>query len=242
MKRLFQATLLLSVALLVGCWQFRASDVQTTTTTTTTTETFWLNYYLTQCNDNPWESATATPRTTTEQAVADYYQTTYDITIFAVEVTPPQPGILTCQACGCPTGTVVSVQVDATGREALLEAGFTEDDVADELGADALREDTTATVSIAKMVPSTLAPTTDDDVAEVTVVIPEDQTLQERVDTVQQVLAEYYQQYGDYPATLADLSVAIDSTGITYTPIGSLPADYYDLSVEYSTGKVVLNP
>jgi hypothetical protein len=149
------------------------------------------------------------------------------------------------------------VQTDTAGRDTLLEHGFTEETTTDNL----LLEDnlnidtTTGTVETdANLNTNTEVSTNTDVTADEAVKVseteisdlpemtPEDTDLQTRAETVQAALASYYTSHGAYPDTLEELQLTTSLTGLTYTPIGVTPADYYDLSVEYSTGNVVVNP
>src|SRR3989338_10580318 len=207
--------LLGGIVLLAGCqWQTISS------VTNTEPEIFWVNYYPTQCNDAPWGD------TLEETAIIEYYATTVGVTVHSLEVTPPAVDFFTCSACGCPTGVEISVQTDAVGKATLLEHGFVEEEL------------TTIEPVVEEELITEVSET---EVTEVDL-SAEDQVLQARVQLVQSALQDYYSQYGSYPDALTDLTVQLDATGMTYTPIGVTPADYYDLSVEYSTGREVVNP
>ncbi|EKD76071.1 MAG: hypothetical protein ACD_43C00233G0001, partial [uncultured bacterium] len=69
-----------------------------------------------------------------------------------------------------------------------------------------------------------------------------DANLRDRAAQVQTALTNYYSKNGSYPADITALQLTTELTGITYTPIGSLPAMYYDLAVAYSTGAKIINP
>ncbi len=87
---------------------------------TATDESFWMELALKQCEAAPWGNNFDT------QVIADYYQTNFDITVYAVEVTPPPEGFVACAACGCPTGTIIGVQTNAAGRTELQQEDFTD--------------------------------------------------------------------------------------------------------------------
>lgn len=233
MKRL---SFLSALLLLVGC-QLQPLAVDTTTAV----QTYWLNYYPTQCNEKPWgdtlESAT----------IIEYYQN-LGVTIASIEVNAPPSGFFSCAACGCSTGIQVSLQTDEAGKTILLEHGFTEEELVNEnIGiAEGIAENTEtnedAETGIAEEIAEKTEITEDTEAAEEVELSAEDAALQVRAELVQSALTDYYSQHGAYPDSLTDLTVQLDTTGMTYTPIGVTPADYYDLSVEYSTGKKLLNP
>lgn len=227
MKRL---SFLSALLLLVGC-QLQPLAVNTTTAV----QTYWLNYYPTQCNEKPWgdtlESAT----------IIEYYQN-LGVTIASIEVNAPPSGFFSCAACGCSTGVQVSLQTDAAGKAILLEHGFTEEELV------GIAEQTEVTEDAETGIAEDTEEISEDAEAEITEetieveLSAEDAALQVRAELAQSALTDYYSQHGAYPDSLTDLTVQLDTTGMTYTPIGVTPADYYDLSVEYSTGKMVLNP
>ncbi|MBI4407409.1 MAG: hypothetical protein HY565_02830 [Candidatus Kerfeldbacteria bacterium] len=235
MKRL---SLLSALLLLAGC-QLQPLTVSTNTEP----QTYWVSYYPTQCNLAPWGDTLETT------AITDYYTTTVGVTVYSIEVTPPAVGFISCSACGCPTGQQIALQTDATGKATLLEHGFVEEElvVVDEnLG---ITEDTETGITEdseeASEDAEEISEDTETEITEETIeaeLSAEDAALQTRAELVQSALTDYYSQHGAYPDSLADLTVQLDATGMTYTPIGVTPADYYDLSVEYSTGKVLLNP
>ncbi len=206
--------LLSSLVLLAGC-QWPSNSL-----TNAEPLTYWVNYYPTQCNVAPWGDALE------ETAIIDYYSVIIGVTVHSVEVTPPADGFFSCSACGCPTGTQVSIQIDAAGKATLLEHGFVEEELT--IIEPVIEEEPLTEVSETEVTEVDLS--------------AEDQALQDRAQLVQSALQDYYLQYGSYPDTLVDLTVQLDATGMTYTPIGVTPADYYDLSVEYSTGREVVNP
>lgn len=218
---------LVSMMMFAGCqWQTVSSVVDSEPTI------YWVNYYPTQCNVAPWGD------TLEETAIVDYYSATVGITVHSVEVTPPEAGYFSCSACGCPTGVQVSIQTDAAGKTTLLDNGFVEEELTEQT------IDTTETDPVVEPVEAQNTETIaeDPEIIEEENLSAEDQALQARVQLVQSALQDYYTQYGAYPDALTDLTVELDATGMTYTPIGVTPADYYDLSVEYSTGREVLNP
>jgi hypothetical protein len=237
--------------LLAGC----IITPTTTSNNATVTQTYWLDYALTQCNTAPWG------KTTEPDIVSTYYAST--LTVFAVEVTPPTAGMYFCSACGCPTGTVISIQTDTAGQAILLEQGFTDAAATEEaLGNSLLAPDMNATATTTTVTPAIVASdsnTSADIAVTVTPVITEvndtvteesmptnltgsDIGLYDRADQVETALADYYTVHGSYPEDIATLGLVTDLTGITYTPIGALPASYYDLAVVYTVGAEILNP
>ena len=241
-------SLVLGILLSVGC---QLQPLTVNTTTDTEVQTYWLNYYPTQCNTTPWGDTLA------ETTITDYYQN-LAVTIAAIEVNAPPSGFFSCSACGCSTGVQVSIQTDEAGKAILLEHGFTEEELVGiaESGitenAEKIAEDTEATLEDAETgitensegIPEATEETTTETTGTTIEVelSAEDAALQTRAELVQSALTDYYSQHGVYPDSLTDLTVQLDATGMTYTPIGVTPADYYDLSVEYSTGKTLLNP
>ena len=217
---------------------------------TNANQTYWLNYYPTQCNETPWGD------TLDERDISDYYQNTLGASVVAVEVTPPAVGFVSCAACGCGTGTQVSVQTDTAGRTILLEHGFTEEAIAEDLLQDDLQEPDMTSDSVegsnanlntnaegeVNLNAEEEIKVSETELTDLPDMTPEDTDLQTRATTAQAALAEYYKNHGAYPDTLEELNLSINLTGLTYTPIGITPADYYDLSVEYSTGGEVVNP
>lgn len=231
-----------------------------------------MEYALTQCNSAPWGKSTE-PETVTE-----YYSTT--ITVHAVEVTPPEAGMVFCQACGCPTGTVVSIQTDGAGQTYLLEQGFTQagealdgslsinqttttanqtinSDTNTTIVTNSNKADTTKTTEALPadfVADNTTATEPETDTVEIEAELPDvepvveeplseaDANLRDRATQVVSALTEYFDQFGSYPEDLTVLQLQVDLTGITYTPIGALPASYYDLAVAYTTGAEILNP
>lgn len=193
------------------------SNISNTANTNTTAQTYWLNYSLKQCATAPWGNNLETA------TISSYYQDTFDITVYNVAVTPPPEGLFTCQACGCPTGTTVSLETDAAGRAILLQNDFTEAD---------------ANVSTTEPVPdaAVVAQASNSNLT------PADAQLRERSERVEIALSDYYAAHVAYPDNLEVLSLDVDATDLDYTPIGSLPASYYDLVVSYSTGPVTINP
>ncbi|MFA6475699.1 MAG: hypothetical protein WCV88_05935 [Patescibacteria group bacterium] len=210
----------LALLLVTGCTTISPSGTTNSTNNTNTT-TYWLNYYPTQCNKTPWGD------TLTETAITEYYQTSLQVTVMAVEVNPPTTGFISCAACGCSTGAQVSIQTNEAGKVILLEHGFTEEELY-QAPVIASNENTNTVV--------TPIETNDVPLSEV------DAGLRDRSNQVVKSLKDYYTAHGSYPDNITELNLTVDLTGLTYTPIGSTPADYYDLNVEYSTGGVVMNP
>lgn len=229
-------SLVLGILLLAGC------QLQPLTVTTEVEEplTYWLNYYPTQCNEKPWGDTLAST------AIIKYYQD-LGVTIDSIEVNAPPSGFFSCSACGCSTGVQVSLQTDEAGKAILLEHGFTEEELVNEnIGiadsAEEVAEDTETGIADSA---EEISEDAEAEITEETIEVElsaEDAALQVRAELAQSALTDYYSQHGAYPDSLTDLTVQLDTTGMTYTPIGVTPADYYDLSVEYSTGKMVLNP
>lgn len=214
--------------------------------------TEWLYYYQTQCNDYPWGDTRSTDPSAPEQALADsiieYYETQYDVTILAVDVMPPADNFISCQACGCPTGTVIKVKVNEADEATLLDLDFETTNLESDSEASTNTntvievepensEDTTGTVESTNV--TTETEVVNDDVVTKT---PEDNDLQTRATQVQAALKDYYSEHSNYPLTLDDLNLDTNLDGITYTSIGTEPAQYYDLRLEYSTGPEILNP
>lgn len=222
-------------------------------------QTYWAEYYETQCNKSVWGEDTA-------DQVISYYQTNYDITITAVEFVEATDDFIACSACGCPTGQVVRVQTNFQDRIQLLELGFVKDGeampvVTAETSVDEEDKDTGITENAENTEDTEVVKNTNKNInsdnadpVEIndattttnpapTEPTPEDKTLQEKATRVQQALVEYYAKNKNYPEKLDQLGVDLgDLTGINYTPIGTVPASYYDITVDYSTGKVTLNP
>lgn len=224
-------------------------------------QTYWAEYYQTQCNKSVWGDGTA-------DQVISYYQTNYDITITAVEFVKATDDFVACSACGCPTGQVVRVQTNFQDRITLLELGFVKDGeamtVVEGSGITENAENTEGTEVIkntndVETVPvekENIKNTNSDSVDAVEIndattttnsapaePTAEDKTLEGKATQVQQALVEYYAKNSNYPEKLDQLGVDLgDLTGINYTPIGTVPASYYDITVDYSTGKVTLNP
>lgn len=212
----------LSLILLAGCqWQ------QVVSVADVTPETYWVNYYPTQCNASPWGD------TLEQAAIINYYTTVLGVTVHSLEITPPAAGYFSCSACGCPTGVQVSIQTDAIGRDSLLEHGFVTAELTEELTVDVPVETQAIeeTVSVESRIMNNELR---EDQA--------DQQLQQQAQLLQSALQDYYTQHGAYPDSLNDLTVQLDTTGMVYTPIGVTPAEYYDLTVDYSTGQELLNP
>lgn len=213
---------------------------------------YWAEYYQTQCNANPWGEDTA-------ENVTSYYETNYDVAVLGVEFIEQEVSNTSCNACGCPTGKTLKVQTSFEDRLTLLELGFVhegEAPVVIDTTVDAVSNATPNEVNINlsdTAIDSTTTPDIDLDTVvndatttigdEPTEPTPEDITLEEKVTLVQQALANYFSQHKNYPETLNDLGVDLgDTTGLNYTPIGSVPSSYYDLTADYSTGKVTINP
>lgn len=287
MSKIKLSALFVTIGLLTGCtWSGFTSLSSDSNSTTADAQTYWLDYALTQCNEAPWG------KTTEPQVVTDFYSAT--ITVFAVEVTPPTAGMVFCSACGCPTGTVVSIQTDSAGQTYLLEQGFTTTGealdsatfieteptvVVDTVSPAASTTTTTAdsvvavnsntVVEVSTATTTATEPVEDDVTTPIAVEVPAatseavpveevaiaeidtdadvvlseaDANLQERAKQVEAALADYYSQYGSYPDELTVLQLSVDLTSITYTPIGALPASYYDLAIAYTTGAEILNP
>lgn len=258
MKYILFLSACLSVGVLAGCtmpWN------TSTTSTAQIQETYWSEYYQTQCNKNVWGEDTA------EQVTA-YYQTNYGITIIAVEFVDAADDFIACSACGCPTGTLVKVQTNFEDRLKLLELGFVHEGDAAPVVSDTTNVNSNTTVSldtppdtntnesVATEVTTTNTNSTVteepaipvNDVTTTTDTVPteltsEDLLLQETVERVQKALTNYYSEHNNYPEKLDQLGEDFgDLTGINYTPIGTVPSTYYDLTVDYSTGKVTVNP
>ncbi len=214
------------------------NPVQTITNTVeqANTERFTVSYYPTQCNTNPWG------KQYDEVVIQDYY-TSVGLNIYDVAVQQPAPNFITCSACGCGTGFEVVIETDAAGKADLIERGFTED------AAESIPEDSNINAVIIPEANVNTVPTysaseinegsleTNDEVIE-----DVDAELQVVAGRIQEALSIYYAREGHYPETLAELELDIDPTGTSYTPIGVLPAEFYDLTVDYSTGSETLNP
>lgn len=225
MKRL---VILFVILLVTGC------QLSGMPTTTETPATYWLNYHPTQCNTPPWGD------TLEEVSIINYYQTVLGVTVQAVEVTAPSAGFISCSACGCLTGSQVSIQTDAAGKIILAEHGFIEEELGPELITNV---DDDAVIQPLDTDPFTdSAAETADFITEEENLSATDQSLQTRAEQLRTELQLYYTQHGSYPDVLTGLKTTVDTTGLVYTPIGVTPADYYDLVVAYSTGRVILNP
>lgn len=234
-------------------------------------QTYWAEYYETQCNKSVWGEDTA-------DEVIGYYKSNYNITIEAVEFTEAADDAISCTDCGCPTGQVVRVQTNFQDRIQLLELGFVKDGeavpvISSTTAVDEENKDTGITESTEntegtevikntndvetvpvenenkKNTKSDNADTVEINDATTTTDTPpveptaEDKTLEDKATRVQQALVEYYAKNKNYPEKLDQLGVDLgDLAGINYTPIGTVPASYYDITVDYSTGKVTLNP
>lgn len=244
MKRLLLLTA--AIVLLVGCEFSTGTSDQVINETDDVT--YWVNYYPTQCNASPWGD------TLDETKIISYYQTNLGVTVDAIEVTPPATGFFTCAACGCATGTQVSIQTDTAGKAILLEHGFTVEATTEDWPQDDITNiHINENINLSVEAETTEVTSEDVEISETELVDPAidpnepvlsevDIALQARAEQWRAALTTYYTSHGSYPDTLADLNVTIDSTGLTYTPIGITPADYYDLSVDYSTGREVVNP
>lgn len=269
----------LGVSLLAGCaWSISPNTTTNTVNSSSNPQIYWMEYALTQCNNAPWGKIIE------PEVVTKYYSNI--ITVHAVEVTPPEAGVVFCQACGCPTGTVVSIQTDAAGRTYLLEQGFILADAAldsslfineaktitnqtinsntnntivtntNDVDTDSnsvvkttAAAETKSVDSVAKNTNIVESETGDTEIESLDTepVVEEtlseaDANLRDRSINVVSALAEYFDHYGSYPEDLTVLQLTVDLTGITYTPIGALPAAYYDLAVAYTTGAEILNP
>ncbi len=236
-------------------------------------QSYWSEYYLTQCNESVWGEDTA-------EQVISYYQSNYDITIETVEFIQAQDDFVSCSACGCPTGDVVKVQTNFADRLELLELGFVKDGETMPIVEDTrITEDTENTEStsaeggsasggeviedagiteneegaentevlknanVNEKTPVEINDATTTTDAAPTEPTAEDKTLEDKAAQVQQALVDYYSKNKNYPEKLDQLGVDLgDLTGINYTPIGTVPASYYDMTVEYSTGKITINP
>lgn len=234
------------VVALTGCQLVNAPQSTNTTNGTETNEevpqaeaTYWMEYKLKQCETAPWGSSLES------DSILAYYQENFAITIYTVEVIPPEEGFIACAACGCPTGTTVSIQTDESGREILLDEEWSDADVfaaaqptTGATVADANTDDSTTTM----VVQTTTGDETTTTKNEGATLSTEDAQLRQRAERVEISLAEYYAARGSYPDDIDQLLGNLDTTGLMYTPIGSIPADYYDLAVFYSTGTVIVNP
>lgn len=221
-------------------------------------QTYWAEYYETQCNKSVWGEDTA-------DEVITYYKTNYDITIQSAQFTEATDDVISCTACGCPTGQVVRVQTNFQDRIQLLELGFVKDGeampIVEDTGITESTEDEENTEAVnntndVETVPVENKNTNSDNADPVEIndattttdtppVEPtaEDKALEDKATRVQQALVEYYAKNKNYPEKLDQLGVDLgDLAGINYTPIGTVPASYYDITVDYSTGKVTLNP
>lgn len=247
---------------LTGCAQSVNNTYNTVTNKNSNTALaeptqYELVYHPTQCNTVPWFYADTDTSDAGDQLTI-YYADNYDVNVTAVEFGSLGTDMAVCQACGCPTGTTVTVTVETTmERDTLLELGFQDTDTAEQNivplieGIPRLKTETnTNTVEdevTEESVTTESIETTNEETQEVTSeeIIPteQDQALEVTTERIQASLAEYYAEQGAYPEELSELLlVDLDTTGITYTPIGTVPASYYDLAVEYSTGNIVLNP
>lgn len=266
-KQLLQTSVFVGVfsamLVLTGCTQsVTNSNTNTAVTTLAEPTQYELVYYPTQCNTVPWfyvDTDTAGIETSgAGDQLTIYYADTYDVAISAVEFGSLGTDVAVCQACGCPTGATVTVTVNTiTERDTLLDLGFQDADTAEQNivplieGIPRLNTEETVTT---ESIETTNEETTSEEVTETseeiandtsTEIIPteQDQALEVTAERIQASLVEYYAEQGAYPAELSELLLSdLDTTGITYTPIGTVPASYYDLAVEYSTGSVVLNP
>ncbi|MDP3970450.1 MAG: hypothetical protein Q8P90_02020 [bacterium] len=220
-----------------------------------------LSYHPTQCNNNPWKPDSEIDARGEAIIVETYYQMTHDIDLKEVEVQMAPADYRSCSACGCPTGDVINVQVAEADRNAMLDLGFIEGKfdesvitINESTEADNIEiiteveikddEDEDITEEVADIEAETEVEIIDgtNDVAEVEPTGADGQ-LKVVVESVQKSLQTYYDENGAYPESLLNLELSEEDTvGITYTPIGTVPAKYYDLSVEYSTGREVLNP
>lgn len=235
-------------------------------------EVYWVSYSPTQCNDDPWAGYSVEKskqrQSSTQQMIA-YYETEYGVAILDSELTSFGADAVFCAACGCPKGEIYRVQVSANDRLTLLNLGFRDDtdleqagmlnddpnvgdDDAEEIINAEVEDVSISDVSTADAAttdtPSTDVPITDA-VVEDDEIKPTERDIEfdSLVIQIQEELGKYFIERSTYPETLAELEGELNLgesglSGITYTPIGTVPANYYDLSVEYSTGKIVFNP
>ncbi|MBI2415812.1 MAG: hypothetical protein HYV33_04080 [Candidatus Kerfeldbacteria bacterium] len=204
------------------------TTVTTSSNTTSTASTVLLYYHPTQCNANPWMQQYRDAAANDEAAtITAYYQQQHTIALLAVTVERAPAGFISCQACGCPTGERITVEVNSIDQNRLLDLGFT------------TQANDPAPVNEVKPISNSNSTTTENVATELSTA---DQALQIRAQILQQALADYKTTYQYYPTQLTDVAGTVDTTGITYTPIGSTPANYYDLTVDFSTGRQVLNP
>lgn len=226
-------------------------------------KTYWAEYHETTCNVSPWGEDTA------EQVIA-YYSDKYSITIPVVEFVEEFDDNISCGECGCSTGKVMRAQVSLDNRKRLLELGFTKDqseslnyvdypttsvntnddveeaEIMTEEIIDALSDDNTnedleeTTEEIVEIISDETMTETETTEVEPT---GADRDAEEIANQIQAALSLYFTEHGNYPVELAELELGTtDLTWFTYTPIGTVPSKYYDLAVNYSTGKVILNP
>lgn len=250
MKLFRVITVLTSSLLFTGCVMPWTATVMTTGQIQ---QTYWAEYFETQCNKSVWGEDTA-------DEVITYYKSNYNIIIEAVEFTEAVDDIISCTVCGCPTGRIVRVQTNLQDRIQLLELGFVKDGevmpvINSEISVDV--EDVRITENAENTEDTEVVKNTNDvekvpveinDATTTTDTPPvepttEDKTLEDKATRVQQALVEYYAKNKNYPEKVDQLGVDFgDLAGINYTPIGTVPASYYDITVNYSTGKVTINP
>lgn len=239
-----------------GCVSQRnTSSVPTTTDnnlnsdTTSNEQYYWLAYHVTQCNDRPWQGAT-------EETIAEYYEVNESVVISDIKLASAPRDFVTCQACGCPTGETLYLQVDDANRDVLLNLGFIEDEIDPTTLSNFSSENELTQLKEPAPEESVEEQVENDDTEFADGILQDedreyvefDTQLQQQATAIQAALAIYYDQYNGYPASLTELDENIlslsedDLLGITYTPIGTVPSSYYDLRLEYSTGAEILNP
>ncbi len=220
-----------------GCQTQSVSSSHTNQTNTIVAADYWLNYFPTQCNITPWGD------TLEERTIIAYYEA-LGVNVESVEVTPQSVTFVSCAACGCPSGETISIQTDTAGKAILLENGFVEEDAVNTV----MNTNTNVTSTTESSGNTDAADTTTNEAISESETVEEitlseaDASLLARAEQLQKELKIYYGSHGSYPDDLTGLNTTVDTAGLTYTPIGVTPADYYDLSVDYSTGRVVLNP
>ncbi len=250
--------IIIGVVLVTGCNYSNSSNETNTTVTNTNTNTvsnvsiavdeddssiivdselIWLEYHSTQCNDNPWNSYESETLKSQHDIVLAYYKTEHDIIIENMSVQSPKQGFVACQACGCPTGYVTKVKIYKKYEAALLNLGF----VKEETDLDINYNGNTNTSTDDSLEENdSVSGITDLPFSEMA---QEDQPTQVMAQQLQDSLKNYFDEHGYYPNTLEDLTWEdADFSKFNYTPIGTTPANYYDLTVEYTIGKETLNP
>ena len=276
---------------------------------------YWVSYHPTQCNSNPWAGESSGDQADT--AMISYYEQDHGVTILDTETIPAGGDVIVCAACGCPTGSVIRVQVSEEDRLTLLDLGFidSKDDIASETSSSVVpMDDMDATDTIGKLLDDPVEAEEDasvdaesvqelddsadeveggeetgeetseednseadadseldtseetgtetdsesgsetgsetgaeagDDATDNDVEIVERDIVLETIrEDLQSKLEAYKSQYNYYPETLDALTFDedLDLTDVTYTPIGTVPSNYYDLSIVFSTGKQIYNP